>query len=139
MEPKIEALRAIAELAPNNVLVELTTAEVNDYASITGGSQWAQYLRRHKLIRTDAVLGDGKMVRRMAITPQGEAFLHSVNKYGAEAAMSYTRQKHSASRKGTKPTVSRMALLEQAKSALGPDATIAEILQAAQFLAGGES
>ena len=137
---KLESLKAISDLAPNNILVPLTTAEVNEYTGLGREQQWAQYLRRNKLIRTDAALGDGKKIRKMTITPMGEAFLRTAEKYGEEAAISDNRK--IKARNKTVPTPKpndRSAALEEAKRILGPDATIPELVEAAKFLTGDQS
>lgn len=138
---KYESLKAIADLAPGNILVPLTTAEVNEYSGLGPNQQWAQYLRRNKLIRTDAALGDGKKIRKMTITPMGEAFLRTAEKYGEEAAISDNRKIMARNKTVPKPPKStdRSAALEEAKRILGPDATIPELVEAAKFLTGDQS
>lgn len=142
MEIRLAALEVIAREAPRNILVPLTTEEVNDEIG-ADSSQWAHWLRKHKLIRTDVQLGSNKTIRKMALTRQGEGFLASVDKYGMRAAFQHTRQIY---KNGSKPEFaptpnpivpverSRSSALEEAKRILGPDATVPELLEAAKFL-----
>jgi|SRR5699024_7405447 len=141
MEIRLAALEVIAREAPRNILVPLTTKEVNEEIG-ADSSQWAHWLRKHKLIRTDVPLGSNKTIRKMALTRQGEGFLASVDKYGMKAAFQYTRQIYKNGSKPQPPKAtlpSRSSALAEAKRILGPDATIPEILEAAKFLTGDQS
>ena len=141
MEIRLAALEVIAREAPRNILVPLTTKEVNEEIG-TDSSQWAHWLRKHKLIRTVVPLGSNKTIRKMALTRQGEGFLASVDKYGMKAAFQHTRQiyKNGSKPKPPKATLpSRSSALAEAKRILGPEATIPEILEAAKFLTGDQS
>ena len=141
MEIRLAALEVIAREAPRNILVPLTTKEVNEEIG-ADSSQWAHWLRKHKLIRTDVPLGSNKTIRKMALTRQGEGFLASVDKYGMKAAFQHTRQIYKNGSKPQPPKAtlpSRSSALTEAKRILGPDATIPEILEAAKFLTGDQS
>lgn len=141
MEIRLAALEVIAREAPRNILVPLTTKEVNEEIG-ADSSQWAHWLRKHKLIRTDVPLGSNKTIRKMALTRQGEGFLASVDKYGMKAAFQHTRQIYKNGSKPQPPKAtlpSRSSALAEAKRILGPDATIPEILEAAKFLTGDQS
>ena len=141
MEIRLAALEVIAREAPRNILVPLTTKEVNEEIG-TDSSQWAHWLRKHKLIRTDVPLGSNKTIRKMALTRQGEGFLASVDKYGMKSAFQHTRQIYKNGSKPQPPEAtlpSRSSALAEAKRILGPDATIPEILEAAKFLTGDQS
>ena len=141
MEIRLAALEVIAREAPRNILVPLTTKEVNEEIG-ADSSQWAHWLRKHKLIRTDVPLGSNKTIRKMALTRQGEGFLASVDKYGMKAAFRHTRQIYKNGSKPQPPKAtlpSRSSALAEAKRILGPDATIPEILEAAKFLTGDQS
>lgn len=155
MEIRLAALEVIAREAPRNILVPLTTEEVNDEIG-ADSSQWAHWLRKHKLIRTDVQLGSSKTIRKMALTRQGEGFLTSVDKYGMRAAFQHTRQIYkNESKPQSMPTPqaqtfstpegsnkilpSRSSALAEAKRHLGPDAPLADVLQVAKFLAGDQS
>ena len=141
MEIRLAALEVIAREAPRNILVPLTTKEVNEEIG-ADSSQWAHWLRKHKLIRTDVQLGSNKTIRKMALTRQGEGFLAAVDKHGMKSAFQHTRQiyKNVAKPQPPKATLpSRSSALAEAKRILGPDATIPEILEAAKFLTGDQS
>ena len=141
MEIRLAALEVIAREAPRNILVPLTTKEVNEEIG-ADSSQWAHWLRKHKLIRTDVPLGSNKTIRKMALTRQGEGFLASVDKYGMKSAFQHTRQIYKNGPKPQPPKAtlpSRSSALAEAKRILGPDATIPEILEAAKFLTGDQS
>ena len=141
MEIRLAALEVIAREAPRNILVPLTTKEVNEEIG-ADSSQWAHWLRKHKLIRTDVQLGSNKTIRKMALTRQGEGFLASVDKYGMKSAFQHTRQIYKNGSKPQPPKAtlpSRSSALAEAKRILGPDATIPEILEAAKFLTGDQS
>ena len=141
MEIRLAALEVIAREAPRNILVPLTTKEVNEEIG-ADSSQWAHWLRKHKLIRTDVPLGSNKTIRKMALTRQGEGFLASVDKYGMKSAFQHTRQIYKNGSKPQPPKAtlpSRSSALAEAKRILGPDATIPEILEAAKFLTGDQS
>ena len=141
MEIRLAALEVIAREAPRNILVPLTTKEVNEEIG-ADSSQWAHWLRKHKLIRTDVQLGSNKTIRKMALTRQGEGFLASVDKHGMKSAFQHTRQIYKNGSKPQPPKAtlpSRSSALAEAKRILGPDATIPEILEAAKFLTGDQS
>ena len=141
MEIRLAALEVIAREAPRNILVPLTTKEVNEEIG-ADSSQWAHWLRKHKLIRTDVPLGSNKTIRKMALTRQGEGFLASVDKYGMKSAFQHTRQIYKNGSKPQPPKAtlpSRSSALAEAKRILGPEATIPEILEAAKFLTGDQS
>ena len=122
MEIRLAALEVIAREAPRNILVPLTTKEVNEEIG-ADSSQWAHWLRKHKLIRTDVQLGSNKTIRKMALTRQGEGFLASVDKHGMKSAFQHTRQIY---KNGSKPQPPK-ATLPSRSSALAEAKRILEI------------
>lgn len=152
----LKALKIIQELAPGPELVELSTNDIEELMGEDKGRRttWVSYLRRNKFIATDSVFGSNSPIKSMRITQRGVRLLKDVEKYGVEYAIGVGKkslkstQPKQCKQVKTTPTAttpvpaesiptSRVAALTEARSLLGPDASVDDLLKAASFLAGG--
>src|SRR5699024_9439323 len=142
----LKALKIIQELAPGPELAELSTNDIEELMGEDKGRRttWVSYLRRNKFIATDSVLGSNSPIKNMRITQRGVRLLKDAEKYGVEYAIGVGKKSLKRNLKSpptaTTPVpaesipTSRVAALTEARSLLGPDASVDDLLKAASFL-----
>lgn len=139
-----DILAILEALAPGPEYAELTSSEVADLAGVptdASNRNWFVYdLRQRGLIEADSPINSKRKVRRLRITPDGKHLLDIYRKEGNEAATrrlpsrpsSLARRKPS---EGKKP-MSRVEAFSEARNLIGTEASVDDVIKAAEFLMG---
>lgn len=132
-------LDTLKEIAPGPELADITSNELLDIAGVdesTSNRNWFVYdLRRRGLAESQSPVNSGKRVKAIRLTNVGHDLIKIYKTEGEPAAVAKLPAIIGRETRPKAATTRNQALVE-ARSTLGPDAPIGDVIKVAQFLLG---